>query len=432
MERTLNNLLIRYLTALIVVVSCCFSAPGSASAQYGADSPRGKIYMLCVWTGTSRNATKEGYYLKTDHTNDYAFKSMVTASKKYFEAKLHCIGLDEKTLKKAGLLGAYAVLDGENTSPSNIIDKIYELSQMAGSEDALFVYVLSHGASFSEVVDLGEKGDQYSPQDRLHYITPLIDAPKADLTDVVLRSNLLHYMTIKEHRLDVLITDSCSANNPLGEARLPSGSSLRFAPCAPAEPEYEPRYALKYLLTSAQGKVSWNSSCPFGRYESPVDKSAEFPTESVFKPAFLSRESSHGFGEGEPGCGTVFTRAFIQAASRKVLPGKSYSFDDFFQDLGKDYDYLYDSFRRYVYDNFEIFNKNESDAAFYREVVYGQMKTTLTAFNVDDDHTGDVEIDHNNARVKNNKIKEMYDHNGNGSSKTSEPTSSWFYASTEK
>lgn len=410
MKSKLNNSVTRCLLAILIAVTYCLVSPRLTSAY---DPPKGKIYMLCVWTGTSRNATPDDKNKAgEDHTKNYNFKMMVEDSKNYFESNLSKIGLDKESLQKNGCFGDYQVLSGENTSPQKIIDKIGELSQKAGKDDALFVYIMSHGASLTPTLDFGDEEPKEASQDREHYITPLIEKPEAVVKDIILRSNLFFCMTAKKHRLDVLITDSCSSKSPFEGVKRPklNGANLAMFRTAPAAPEKrEKNYAFKYLLTHSQGKINWNSSCPYGLYRLN-DKTGKIE----FRNSNSDREQSFGLGGDDFG-GTVFTRAFVQTASRELSSGNQYTINDFFQDLGKDYEDVYASFREYV-------RNVEKSGTFYNSVVKRQVRTRLTAFNTEDDHTDDPKKNLEVALKTNNRIKAVYDNVGIGSKKTSDPT----------
>ena len=405
MRSILNNSVTRCLTAILVVVAVCLVSPRVGSAY--DPTAKGKIYMLCVWTGTSRNATSSDNNAD-DHTKNYNFKMMVEDSKNYFEGNLSRIGLDKESLQNSGVFGDYQVLSGENTTPQQIVNKIGELSQKASKDDALFVYILSHGASLTPTRDFSEEAPEDASQDREHYIMPLIDNSEATVKDIILRSNLFFCMTAKKHRLDVLITDSCSSESLFEGIKRPdiSGSALATYKPAPA-PKKEVNYAFKYLLTHAQGKINWNSSCPYGRYR-------ELKGQIQFRNDISDRESSFGLGGGDFG-GTAFTRAFFQCASRELLQGNQYTIDDFFLDLGKDYEDVYASFREYV-------REHQSSGSFYNHVVKNQVRTRLTAFNTEDDHSDDPKKNLEAALKTNNRIKTVYDNVGVGSKKISDPT----------
>lgn len=378
-----------------------------------APPERGKIYMLTVWTGTSRNSTTTAKPANSDHTQNKDFSDAVKASREAFERNLSLMELDPEANKD--VVAKYVTLSNEETSPQKIVDTIYELAQEAGEDDALFVYIMSHGASIDPELCYGEKRDaDLKPGfDREHFIMPLIETKEADCkNDAIMRSNLLYYMRSKKHRLDVLITDSCS-----GVVK----PNLDRAKIVPEQKTILTAVALRYLLTHEYGTISWNSSCPCfcysvretsdffdegGQYRSPklTDLILVGPGGKT-EPSKTSEKSYLDKNEG-----SLFTRAFIVAATRRISnPENGYTFEDFFQDLGADYD---EGYRTY------LARVAFSDYASFEDVASTQALTTLTAFNVDDERTGDWTKIQEIVSKKNNRVKNVYDHNGIGSGKT--------------
>lgn len=386
-----------------------------------APPEKGKIYMLTVWTGTSRNST-DTVPGNADHTRNKAFHDAVVSSQKLFSEQLTGMGLD---VKDKNLIAKNVSLEGADTSQQKIVDTVYELSQEAGEEDALFVYIQSHGAAIDPELNYNEPRDETVELgfDREHYILPLIENPVADAKrDGILRSNILYYMRTKKHRLNVLITDSCSAV---------AGDELKIARMTPvlytttnkfsASPAPS-SYALRYLLTHATGTVSWNSTCPCFCYavrnqEDLVDSEGKYRAPKtgdvvLVKPDVKSASQNFEMSRALAETGTIFNMAFVTAAARTVKqPESGYSFDDFFQDLGNDYDVMYEKYLL-------------AQPSRLVDIATTQAFTTLTSFNVEDDHTGDIMMDQKVAAKTNNRVKEAYKHKDSrlGSGKTNSST----------
>ena len=408
--------------SLVSVVTFAILAP-LALADVAPE--KGKIYMLTVWTGTSRNSRDTHQEEGENHLRNKAFHDSVVNSRKAFEEALIEVGLDVNDKK---LIAEYVSLENAETSPQKIVDKIYELSEKAGQDDALFVYILSHGYMLDPELNFNEQRDKSVDFgfDREHYIMPLIETEQADVKrDAILRSNLLYFMRSKKHRLNVLITDSCSAQTEEGiklqrtNVEVHAGGQ-NVSVMAPAKPDPS-LYALRFLLTHATGDVSLNSTCPCFCY-SVEDPKKLMSGGSYFAPKLdnvkkivpdgnaeqRTFELSYGTDSG----GQVFNAALIRTASRTIkVPANGYSIDDFFQDLGSDYDDMYAGYLEAVPTRLEKF-------------ALTQAFTTLTSFNVEDDRTGNSTRDNEVASKTNNRVKEVYEHNDSmiGSDKTNNPT----------
>ncbi len=383
-------------TVLVAAIGLSFCRTASAEGY----SPKGKFYALFVWTGSPANGK--------------SFEKMVAGSKKEFESNLGKLCLAETDSR----CGAVKFLSGEETTPQNIVDAIGELSAEAGENDALFVYVLSHGFSVNPAAVYQE--EEANPRDREHFIAPSAGfdkngetiAPNFQLNlneEAIWRSNLLWAMRQHKHRLDFLVTDSCSSPY-IKEMRRTEGipSAPRANIGSGAGVPARAIMALEYILTCAEGTVSWNSSNPLSAIQ---EDGTPNPKE---------QELSYGAGYG-----TNFTLAFIQAASRSVnLASDSYEVEDFFADLGKDYDDIYKEFYGLVRDsNAEgeegviIFDDEQAT-----RIQENQVLTTLTAFNTENEKDETNPVKQMDVLLKtNNQVKKTYEHGGSGSGKVGDP-----------
>ncbi len=435
MNNLLTNAIARRL-AIVVAIALTSCLQGRVASADPNDGERGKIYMLFVWTGTSGDAKPpaEG----EDASEEYLFRKTIETSRKYFESNLSKIGLDGSD---KDVFGASETLSGSDTTPQKIVDAIRELSQKAGEEDALFVYICSHGWALDPGQDLinpakpGETGekdpneqrpkDVEEGDDREHLVAPYFKtAPPVFSEQALTRANILHYMRSRKHRLDVLVTDSCSS--PMGGVEAKE-ILTRMVPAVESESEtggassettspQASNFALRYLLARAEGTVSWNSSNPCSYWyvqyayetgeltkENPLPPMAYKEGDLTEKRNYGDREQSHG----DSWHGTVFTNAFIRAASRPVTdPNAGYTFDDFFLDLGMDYDNLYDSWWLWMAKGgvLKLGVGGSSRPGFH------QGKTTLTQFNVEDDYSDDSAKNVEIAAKTNNRVLKSFDH----------------------
>ncbi|MBR4752889.1 MAG: hypothetical protein IK077_14125 [Thermoguttaceae bacterium] len=382
----------------------------------------GKIYMLTVWTGTARDATKENNDPGTP-SRDYDFKLMVESSREFFESNLGAIGLDASGGDK-DVFGEYVVLSGADTTPQKIVDVISDLASKAGENDALFVYILSlyggtavqetrYNEALSNAADLEDERD--------HFIMPLIDSATINAQDSILRSNLLYWMRSRKHRLDVLITDSSSSSSPFViPCEMLADVPLAYDASANPALLNSANKAFRYLLTHASGAYSWNSTNPksFWRVRNIDDLARTSPQMSDLVEIRDSSSRDREASCGHIRSGSVFNRAFVCAASRPIVnPEKGYDFDDFFQDLGRDYDDLYAEYWKAVFDD----GYQTSSSALR---VLPQGKSTLTAFNAEDERTSDSMRNKEIMLKTNNRVKKAFvhrDHN-EGSGKTGAPT----------
>jgi hypothetical protein len=115
--------------------------------QRAAQNANGKIHMLFVW-GTK--------------ATDTHWATKISQAK--IEQMFKEIGLT----KNSPQVGTYLTLDGNNATPQNIINACRQLAQNARPNDAVFVYILCHGAS------VVEDGDTTGT--RVHALSPVCES----------------------------------------------------------------------------------------------------------------------------------------------------------------------------------------------------------------------------------------------------------------
>ena len=190
----------------------------------------------------------------------------------------------------------YTLTSAKETSPENIMTTCLDVSKKAGPDDAIVCIVSCHGA-YQQVVG-GTKD-----KERIHALAPLATSD-GDLANNI-QSNGIRRDTIlkclnheivdnelreKNHRLVVLITDSCATRAPKLVNPTPS-----LAPYPPPEiiiPKDKPY--LKAFLENATGVVNINS-CNFGQRAHYSDESKfDGVLGSLFINAFC-RFANNGF-----------------------------------------------------------------------------------------------------------------------------------------
>jgi len=291
-----------------------------------------KIHMLFVW-GTKATDTQLATKISAGHIDDM-------------------LGIPvnwEPDLTEGFWWGdnlkTYLTLDGDDATPQNIIDACRQLARNAAPNDAVFVYILCHGASVYEDEDTDKTT-------RIHALSPIAEtAENMDLrTTGIRRSTILQAMKSgpTAHRLTMLITDSCSA--------------LRTEPLKLERPQQElpeavpmdggPAPILVSLLLSARGTININSSNPFdgsmnrGELALGWVPSSEYVQEVIreriaeerrrvgpgnIRPDLhfirhwqnihdnIHEQSNYLTGTGNIAfSGTVFTNAFVEVAGRQV------------------------------------------------------------------------------------------------------------------
>ncbi len=304
---------------------------GSQSSNQGSQvGSRGtKIHMLFVW-GTKAEDTQWATLI----------------SKRKIEKMLDEMGFS----KKSSHVGTYHVLEGDDAHPKNILATCRALSQKAGPNDAVFVYILCHGATTIEDNDASET--------RIHALSPICTGGgNMDLRNIgVRRSSIMREIKSKNHRLDVLITDSCSVLQTEGPDGVVDPCMVGTVPL------------LYQLLLTAKGTININSSHPnsdgLGRGERAL---GWIPIiENVSGQKYLEEASdSYGFS------GTVFTNAFIETAEMRVDPNQDYPVSKFIGDLKNNLALQYEETKKMI-------QKTGSGGI---EDFMGQPTQTLTQFN---------------------------------------------------
>lgn len=174
-------------------------------------------------------------------TNDPKVKMAMDIAYKKFGKMLNDVGLSSKAKCEV------FEYKGNSASPAAIIKGCDELLKRAGPNDTCIVYVTCHGT--------------YEPNEQKHYLFPLAQHAK-DINyrdnKCLDRSEIMKRLKIHRHRLDIVITDACSAVH----AKPPSSEGP--LPTPPAGSDVYPK-KLYTLLTKGRGKIDIGSSSPEGQ-----------------------------------------------------------------------------------------------------------------------------------------------------------------------
>jgi hypothetical protein len=272
--------------------------PIQSQPQTTGNSPR--IHILFVW------GTKD--------------KDIYWTTKVSREKIIKALGYSDLN-RGAAYVRTFVELEGDNAHPKKILETCRAISQKAGPNDAILVYMLCHGSSLYEDNDSEQKN-------RIHALSPVcVNAKNMDLRNIgIRRSSIMREIKSKPHRLNILITDSCSV--------LRQGE-LNVVAAAPPEPTRrslkQPEISkLKQLLLHASGTININSSDP---NKGSMDQGELALGWLPINPG-VNNYLEHAMMDYHSG--TIFTRAFISVASSKIPANEIYSSERFVRELKTD------------------------------------------------------------------------------------------------
>ncbi len=212
-----------------------------------------KIHVLFVW-GTKARDTR----------------NIVERSRRMFENDMATIGI------RAGgrYIASFTCLSDNEAHPVSILEHCKKMAQYADPDDALFVYILCHSCA----VHLN--GADKTPENHVHALSPIAtDADHMNLGTIgIKRSSIIKAMKSKEHRLNVLITDSASEYT----------SEMLRVRCLCADSSF------LYLLLNGIGTINWGSTNPIGCSDGSGEVSIVTHDRTLFMNAFLSHSVQHG------------------------------------------------------------------------------------------------------------------------------------------
>ena len=264
----------------------------------------------------------------------------------------------------------YKVLTGADANPDNILKVCRAVSETADADDAVAVFILSHGGI----------------ENSSHFLL----FPQKDVTlqkDVFLaidRKWIMEAIQSPRRRLNVLITDSCSKPVLFSPPRGRACKSVAPLPILPKKDCY-----LKRFLTEAEGELNINSSGD-GEIAEFWNGKVSYEFEQKF---WGGRFPSDYFGPLSPLMGTRFSNAFVKFATSQYYLDAELNTDDFYRLLSLELD-----------KEVEDFNGAMLDQRMGRH----DCKQTLTSFGND---RRSMESRHftfdDYNRIKNERIKKM-------------------------
>ena len=305
------------------------------------------VYMLFVW-GTNDPGVRDGVEIS---------KRKIEAAFVEDNSSYASVAKREKLTNTAGGLVALnpyikekRTLEGDDASGENILKNCRELAAAAGPNDAVMVYILCHGATIK-----GPDGK------RRHGLAPIASDPQNMQLNRygIARGSIMRAIKSKPHRLDMLITDSCSTS-----ARYePLDDGEHHGHAGPQNP-----YLYEFLL-NARGFVNVNSSRPeTGIYPAESAKGLALSDWSVVPTGIAERNYYEDFA------GTIFTNAFLKAAETEEFTEEDFDPERFFEKLRTALDDQYDKTKKYLKDTYQADAFGD---------LSGQATQTLVRFNDD-------------------------------------------------
>ena len=180
-------------------------------------------------------------------------------------------------------VATYKVLEGDAADPDKICSVCFEVSMKAAPDDAIMVFIMSHGAVKKEDGVL------------THVLAPTVTSSD-DLEfgrKSIPRGTIFNALKVKKHRLIALITDSCASPAP-EEDETPSAPTGLVKPGSVYAPVPNDTSYLKKFLQQAHGEININS-CDYGQTVRLIRRCADDEFEgSLFINAFC-RFATNGF-----------------------------------------------------------------------------------------------------------------------------------------
>ncbi len=253
----------------ILLFSLVFILPRPTFAQYSFDPGAYQVHVLCIWGDADK---KSGNNKTVKATEEHMMKFFADIQKKWDEDA-------KKTGNKRTIL--IESLYGSRTSRDEILQKCTEISQKAGPDDVVFVYALCHGAH--------EVGNQ----EHKHFFVPTAkDSGDNSFSeeDKIYRKEIQDILNENEHRLNILITDTCGHVTPKKSVGSSSRGILKTIPKFPA---YDS------IFNDFVGSININSTSWEGGFNNKGETAI-----------------------GSSDYGTAFTRALISTMNEEAPPSR--------------------------------------------------------------------------------------------------------------
>lgn len=294
---------------------------GGASPIF-AQTP--KIYFIFVWGTLANDSTRAA----TETSARKMAAAFEEDNSPYADE-----AINKGYINTAGSLAALkpyiaetVILKGNDAHPKNILSECKRISSLAGSNDAVVVYVLCHGA-----VVPGSDGKWR------HALSPVaLNANELKMGEIgIKQSSIMKAICSDSHRLNLVITDSCSVKYVEKKTKAVTGDHGGTTP-----------YLLDFLL-KARGKLNINSSKPStptfpGEFARAIMDSRwnTVPSETN------DRATYEAYG------GTVFLNAFLRVAGSSAYDEENdLTTDRFFEKLREELDDQYYRTIKYLYLN---------------------------------------------------------------------------------
>lgn len=277
-------------------------------AQYLSDPGSYQVHVLCIWGDADKNP---GNVKTVKTTEEHLMQFFDDIQKKWKEK-------DQKTGNKRTF--SIESLYGSKTSRDEILKKCREVSQKAGPDDVVFIYVLCHG------------GHLEGSLEHTHFFIPTASGVNSwSKEDIIYRKEIQEIMNENEHRLNILITDTCAH---VTSKKTVSSSSRGMLKTIPEFPAYDSIFN-DFVGSININSTSWNGGS--GQKGETAIGSSDY--------------------------GTAFTRALISTLQQESQPSR-YTKPKFLDALQKETDQTFNDLK-------SSFEKN-GDAMF---ITISEQKT---------------------------------------------------------
>ena len=253
-------------------------------AQYASDPGPYQVYVLCIWGDADKNPSN----VKTvKTTEEHLMRFFGEIQDKWKEED-----------KKSGKNRSFQIesLYGSSSSRDEILKKCREISQKASPDDVVFVYVLCHGGH-------GKGSLEHS-----HFFIPTAKGTSENSfskDDVIYRKEIQDILNENEHRLNILITDTCGH---VTSKKSVGSSSRGILSKVPDFPAYDS------IFNDFVGNININSTSWKGG---------------------MNQKGETAIGSSD--YGTAFTRALISTLQQESQPSR-YTKPKFLEALQKETD----------------------------------------------------------------------------------------------
>ncbi|MBQ3348904.1 MAG: hypothetical protein IJG38_00770 [Thermoguttaceae bacterium] len=306
---------IKELGILCVIVSC-FSSFLTAAEKAPSAETVGKLYVINVW-GTDASDYKNFLDCMANQFSPTMWSSGLKPDSEFpgnskpgskinfcaeYITLLGKASFERENQSREKMNSSGIVKDFSNetigiATNENVLEKCRYVSQKAGKNDVIFVYMCCHAKTAK--LDGDNK--------RYHLLFPGIKdiSEMKDNNNGIKRSDIIQALNPEKHRLVVLITDSSAR-----EIDKPVQFPKSFGPSA-IWTFHNNRLWL--LLRTNVGLVDWNSASPFGGYDKQGELAAFYQPYSIFDQSFF-----YAFEEIDPDVKSISISEFFNGLKEKL------------------------------------------------------------------------------------------------------------------